>query len=264
MNPHRPAPSSFTLIELLVVITIIAILAAILLPALRQAKETAKTASCMSNLKQVGVAGSAYLADNNDSIVPFTRGTAYGNWAATPSNRWFHYLEPYTGNYRIFNCPAMAAGRVTTSASGGSRPGRDCEVLNAAAENGHSAWVARGGSEVGWSCCYAYQTTVGGNEIPTAAGTMWKSKKLQVMTDLAEAGNVRANNVVQVMDGVFDAVQVASTYPIEDWQAVWRYIHTRRSAILFLDGRVETATVGDLTTATINDGSGATSLIYKR
>jgi prepilin-type N-terminal cleavage/methylation domain-containing protein len=57
----------FTLIELLVVIAIIAILAAILFPVFARAREQARKTSCLSNMKQIGLAALMYTQDYDET-----------------------------------------------------------------------------------------------------------------------------------------------------------------------------------------------------
>jgi len=108
----------FTLIELLVVIAIIAILAAILFPVFAQAREKARSASCTSNLKQVGSAFMQYSQDY-DETYPIndgagnTPGTLYttppaASGAATAARMgvWTNTLQPYLKNWDVLGCPS--------------------------------------------------------------------------------------------------------------------------------------------------------------
>jgi prepilin-type N-terminal cleavage/methylation domain-containing protein/prepilin-type processing-associated H-X9-DG protein len=96
---HR---SAFTLIELLVVIAIIAILAAILFPVFAQAREKARQASCLSNMKQMGLAYQMYCQDY-DETGPTIHG---GNWIPN-TDRVAEFLElyPYIKNIGVWTCP---------------------------------------------------------------------------------------------------------------------------------------------------------------
>ena len=84
----------FTLVELLVVIAIIGILIALLLPAIQAAREAARQATCLSNLKQLGMA----ILNYESALETFPPGaitSAPTDWA---SERWYDIkLEAATG-----------------------------------------------------------------------------------------------------------------------------------------------------------------------
>jgi len=131
----KPGKSSgFTLIELLVVIAIIAILAAILFPVFAQARAKARSAACLSNQKQIGLAFTMYAQDYDES---FPKGDPLvgGNWVGTekitaPDARiydgfvgWPLKVYPYIKNgggasagSSVFTCPEDTEAKINFNA----------------------------------------------------------------------------------------------------------------------------------------------------
>ncbi|SPE59052.1 conserved exported hypothetical protein [Verrucomicrobia bacterium] len=87
---------AFTLVELLVVVAILALLAALLLPGLARGKETARSTSCLNNLRQWGLAHRMYADDNKDFLPRRGQGVQPLAEIDRPED-WFNALPVYFG-----------------------------------------------------------------------------------------------------------------------------------------------------------------------
>jgi prepilin-type N-terminal cleavage/methylation domain-containing protein len=114
----RRLKRAFTLIELLVVIAIIAILAALLLPSLARSKTQAQQTSCLSNLRQISVAGLMYLNDTQGGF-PYNADVLPG-YDPTVATMWPDTLTNYSITTQVELCPSTRAQPSTSLANPGA------------------------------------------------------------------------------------------------------------------------------------------------
>ena len=114
MKPTRHAKRGFTLVELLVVIAIIGVLAAIILPAMHASREKARTATCVSNLRQIGLALGQYVNDF-DGFLP------HEDDNESRDRCWYFLIDPYLETRglepaeinEVKMCPGIRKGKDT-------------------------------------------------------------------------------------------------------------------------------------------------------
>jgi len=104
---ERRRPSGFTLIELLVVIAILSVLAAILFPVFAKVRASARKATALTNLKQIGAAVQMYTADYDEHLP--------NRWPVWPGYHEFYWkvdggdlpahLKPYIRNTAVWYSP---------------------------------------------------------------------------------------------------------------------------------------------------------------
>ncbi len=132
----RSKKQGFTLVEILVVIAIVVLLAALIFPVFNRARNAARTATCASNLKQIGLAFRLYTEDYrglHPAFMPVTN----------PDCGWAEKIYPYTRSTAVFSCPSYEYGEF--------RPG--CPASKPTNDSGHP-WY-------NWDGSYNFNILVG-------------------------------------------------------------------------------------------------------
>src|SRR5258706_8113306 len=97
----------FSLVEVVVVIGIVAVLMAILLPTVSKARQHARTLSCLSNLRQIGLAAVAYGNLYNGYTVPGY--SDFSGWAGASSLDAENYATVLV-NTKCLSSPSVRGG----------------------------------------------------------------------------------------------------------------------------------------------------------
>lgn len=114
-------PAAFTLIELLVVIAIIALLIGLLLPSLAAARQTARTAQCLSNIRQLELAHTMYMNDHREVFIDAGFGDGEASFV---DQAWPIVLAEYTGGPSLVLRSPVDRSPFWPRSEGGQQDGR--------------------------------------------------------------------------------------------------------------------------------------------
>jgi prepilin-type N-terminal cleavage/methylation domain-containing protein len=210
--------SAFTLIELLMVIAIIGVIAALLLPALNRSKAAAMGAQCSNNHRQLILAWSMYVHDNNDQL-PILEKWVAGNMQ-----------DPYyaTNTWALVDPAQSALARYITVAQIYKCPGDPSVLVRSVSMNNRmnptlpGLWLHGGGD--------LYNIFMKGQQIPSPSA-------IYVMTD-ERSDTINDSSLCVDMSNTGNADGLGASHPywLIDYPAGYRDGSGRFS---FVDGHVE-------------------------
>ncbi len=225
--PSSHAVQGFTLIELLTVVAIIAVLAALLFPAAKSMLGKGKSAKCMANMKNIGIAMSSFIADNNGAFPRGGWGDSGGVWTPPvqgPTLGWLADIWPYIGQSReVFVCPDAPAISPTGQSSWTWMPGAKASDPRYPMNYGYNAQLNTNRDSM----------RNNGQNVDRVVGVS-RPKNLPVLIDI-----VFQNNFYGGVANVFDpnASQTTGTS--------FATRHNGRGHVLWADGRVTAHTAAE-------------------
>jgi len=243
----------FTLIELLVVIAIIAILAAILFPVFAKVREKARQTTCVSNLKQLGLAVMQYSEDYDGS---YPMGLQDSWWDCS----WDINIQPYVKTLSVFNCPDdsnLAVGPGIGYGQGLSYAANatfDLSVWPPNYEGVMDTSWANFGNGSGSETLVCNESQIGEPTASILISEKFNTDAMQVTPSSNTPGSTAGNNSIwgpgplflnwNISDGTYSPGEIpngslpAANYPNGPNGAVSAH-HTNMANFLFVDGHVK-------------------------